>query len=236
MLFTQSRRRRDPSHTFYSGLPRIQLTDFGVGKVNRIMSHRKYRTVAVAPLLVLLGLLLSPLGSAQDSGEESGDAPRQPYQVQPGDLLQVSVWKEDYLQRDVLVRPDGGISFPLAGDVAAANRSVMQIRDSLAQQLSRYIPDPVVTVAVKTIAGNKIYILGQVNKPGPFVMNPRVDVMQALALAGGTTPFAALNDIKILRRTGGDQQVIEFRYSDVERGRRLEQNVMLESGDIIVVP
>ena len=207
-----------------------------MGKVNRIMSHREYRMVVIAPLLVLLGLLLSPLAIAQDSDEGTGDAPRQSYQVQAGDVLQVSVWKEDYLQRDVLVRPDGGISFPLAGDVAAANHSVIEIRDALAQQLSRYIPDPVVTVAVKTIAGNKIYILGQVQRPGTFVMNPRVDVMQALAMAGGATPFAALNDIKILRRTGGDQQVIDFRYSDVERGRRLEQNVMLESGDIIVVP
>ncbi len=161
---------------------------------------------------------------------------RQSYLVQAGDLLQVSVWKEDYLERDVLVRPDGGISFPLAGDVAAANRTVIQIRDTLAQQLSRYIPDPVVTVAVKQINGNKIYILGQVQRPGTFVMNPRVDVMQALAMAGGATPFAAVNDIKILRRSGGDQEVIDFRYGDVERGRRLEQNVMLESGDIIVVP
>ena len=200
------------------------------------MNHRKFRMDAVAPVFVLLGLLLSSSAIAQDGGEESGEAPRQPYQVQAGDVLQVSVWKEDYLQRDVLVRPDGGISFPLAGDVAAANHSVIEIRDSLAQQLSRYIPDPVVTVAVKTIAGNKIYILGQVQRPGTFVMNPQVDVMQALAMAGGTTPFAALNDIKILRRTDGRQQVIDFRYSDVERGRRLEQNVMLESGDIIVVP
>ena len=194
------------------------------------------RMVAVAPVIALLGLLLSPLASAQDSDEGAGEAPRQPYQVQAGDVLQVSVWKEDYLQRDVLVRPDGGITFPLAGDVAAANHSVIEIRDQLALQLSRYIPDPVVTVAVKTIAGNKIYILGQVQRPGTFVMNPRVDVMQALAMAGGATPFAALNDIKILRRTGGEQLVIDFRYSDVERGRRLEQNVMLESGDIIVVP
>lgn len=173
---------------------------------------------------------------AQDVDEEQPATTRAAYHIRPGDMLQISVWKEDYLQRDVLVRPDGGISFPLAGDVIAADRTVIQIRDALASQLSRYIPDPVVTVAVKEIRGNMIYVLGQVKRPGPFVMNPRVDIMQALAMAGGATPFAALNDIKILRRTGGNQEVIDFRYSDVERGRRLEQNILLQGGDIIVVP
>jgi polysaccharide export outer membrane protein len=196
------------------------------------MIDRKLRTLITA-FAVLVAGSMSPAGvTAQDAGVGA----RPPYQVRPGDVLQVSVWKEDYLERDVLVRPDGGISFPLAGDVVAADHTVSEIRDSIAQKLARYIPDPVVTVAVKEIGGNKIYILGQVQRPGTFVMNPRVDVMQALAMAGGATPFAALNDIKILRRTGDGQQVIDFRYSDVERGRRLEQNVMLEGGDIIVVP
>jgi polysaccharide export outer membrane protein len=200
------------------------------------MSYRKHRSASSAAVLCMAGVLWACIATAQETAQPGDTAPRQSYLIQAGDLLQVSVWKEDYLERDVLVRPDGGISFPLAGDVAAANRTVIQIRDTLAQQLSRYIPDPVVTVAVKQINGNKIYILGQVQRPGTFVMNPRVDVMQALAMAGGATPFAAVNDIKILRRTGGDQEVIDFRYGDVERGRRLEQNVMLESGDIIVVP
>jgi len=170
------------------------------------------------------------LAQDQPSRTETG------YQVQPGDLLSVSVWKEDYLQSDVLVRPDGGITFPLAGDVMAAGRTVDQVTQDVAAKLSRFIPDPVVTVAVKEIRGNRIFVLGQVQRPGVFVMNPRVDVMQALALAGGTTPFAATNDIKILRRSNGGQTILEFRYKDVEGGRRLEQNIMLESGDIIVVP
>ena len=200
------------------------------------MTDRKHRTLLMAFALLVAGTWLPGLAAAQDTNEASERPTRPAYFVRPGDLLQVSVWKEDYLERDVLVRPDGGISFPLAGDVVAADHTVSEIRDSIAQKLARYIPDPVVTVAVKEIGGNKIYILGQVQRPGTFVMNPRVDVMQALAMAGGATPFAALNDIKILRRSGGRQEVIDFRYSDVERGRRLEQNVMLESGDIIVVP
>ena len=188
-----------------------------------------------------LGILIAAAATLGAGSEPAGaqEAPTRPetgYQVQPGDLLSISVWKEDYLQSDVLVRPDGGITFPLAGDVMAAGRTVEQVTRDVASKLSRYIPDPVVTVAVKEIRGNRIFVLGQVQRPGVFVMNPRVDVMQALALAGGTTPFAATNDIKILRRDNGGQQILEFRYKDVEGGRRLEQNIMLESGDIIVVP
>jgi polysaccharide export outer membrane protein len=156
--------------------------------------------------------------------------------VKPGDTLLISVWKEEDLVQEVLIRPDGGYSFPLAGDLSAAGKSVERISQELTQRLERYIPDLVVTVAVTAINGNKIYVIGQVNNPGAFVMNPRVDVMQALSMAGGTTPFAELNDIKILRRTGSGQTVLPFRYSDVARGRNLEQNIMLISGDVVVVP
>ncbi len=190
---------------------------------------RRTHSLIVAATL----LAVAPLAVSQDAPPTPASSS---YLVSAGDLLEVSVWKEEYLERQVLVRPDGGISFPLAGDVQAAGLPVTTIRDTLAGQLSRYIPDPVVTVSIKEIRGNRIYILGQVNRPGPFVMNPRVDIMQALAMAGGTTAFAALNDIKILRRSPDGQRVIKFRYGDVEKGRNLEQNIVLESGDIIVVP
>ena len=93
-----------------------------------------------------------------------------------------------------------------------------------------------VTVSVAQVLGNKVYVIGQVSRPGFFVVNPQVDVLQALSMAGGTTPFANLNDIKILRRTGERQQVVEFRYNDVINGRNLEQNIILQSGDIVIVP
>jgi polysaccharide export outer membrane protein len=158
------------------------------------------------------------------------------YRVQPGDVLEISVWKEPDLQKEVLVRPDGAFSFPLAGEVDGLNKTVEMLRVELAGKLSRYIPDLVVTVGISQINGNKIYVMGQVKQPGEFVVNPRVDVMQALAMAGGATPFAALNDIKILRRTTEAQTVFEFRYNDVARGRGLEQNIVLQTGDIVVVP
>lgn len=159
------------------------------------------------------------------------------YFIQSGDILEISVWREEDLLREVLVRPDGRFSFPLVGDIDASNRSVEALRVEVAERLQRYIPDPVVTVTVKNILGNKIYLLGQVNNPGAFVVNPRVDVMQALSLAGGTTPFASLNDIVILRRDrDGTQRAMKFEYKDIERGRNLAQNIMLESGDIVIVP
>ncbi len=158
------------------------------------------------------------------------------YKVQPGDMLHVSVWKEDGLDQDVLVRPDGGFSFPLAGDVSAAGKTVAELRQEITQRLQHYIPGLVVTVAVKEINGNKVYVIGQVNKPGSFVMNPRVDVMQALSIAGGTTAFASTGDIFVLRRQNGRQVALPFSYNDVVRGKNLQQNILLQSGDVVVVP
>jgi polysaccharide biosynthesis/export protein len=175
---------------------------------------------------------------------QAADPPRAPaaentaatYQVQPGDMLQVSVWKEADLTQQVLVRPDGGFSFPLAGDVNAIGKTVEDLRIELTQRLGKFIPDLFVTVAVQEIRGNKVYVIGQVNRPGEFIMNPRIDVMQALSLAGGTTAFASPNDIFVLRREGGAQRRLPFNFGDVTRGRGLEQNILLRSGDVVVVP
>jgi polysaccharide export outer membrane protein len=172
--------------------------------------------------------------SAPAAGQEP---PGSGYAVQPGDILEISVWKEVDLQKEVLVRPDGRFSFPLAGEVDATGKTVGDLREEISSSLQKYIPDLIVTVSVKNILGNKVYVLGQVNDPGEFVVNPRVDVMQALSMAGGTTPFAALNDIVVLRRDGnGSQRAIRFAYKDVERGRSLDQNIVLNSGDVVVVP
>ena len=182
-------------------------------------------------LVVLVFVGFSNSLFAQGEGEPSNR-----YTVLPGDLLQISVWKEPDLQMQVLVRPDAAFSFPLAGDISTEGLSVVDLQAELTRRLSRYISNPVVTVSVTDVLGNKVYVIGQVNNPGEFVVNPRVDVMQALSMAGGVTAFAATNDIKILRRTGSRQIAISFRYNDVLKGRNLEQNVILQSGDIVVVP
>lgn len=186
----------------------------------------------IAGLLITILCLWTGAAVAQDEQQNADKA----YEVQPGDLLLISVWKEPDLQQEVLVRPDGAFSFPLVGEINGLHRTIEELRVELSTKLSRYIPDLVVTVSILEINGNKIYIMGQVNQPGEFVVNPRVDVMQALAMAGGTTPFADLNDIKILRRSGETQTVLDFRYNNVARGRDLEQNIVLQSGDIVVVP
>lgn len=158
------------------------------------------------------------------------------YEVQPSDVLQVAVWREPELTQQVVVRPDGAFSFPLVGEVNAVGKTVEELRRELVQQLSRVIPDVVVTVAVVEIRGNKVYVIGQVNQPGEFIVNPRVDVMQALSLAGGTTAFASTSEMFVLRRDNGQQRRLPFNFDAVLRGRDLEQNVLLRSGDVVVVP
>ena len=158
------------------------------------------------------------------------------YTVKPGDMLSISVWKEPDLQKETLVRPDGSFSFPLVGEVDAKGKTVADLTKTMSQRLTKFISDPVVTVSIQEIKGNKVYVIGQVNRPGEFIMNPSVDVMQALSMAGGTTPFAALGDIVVLRRTPAGKQSIPFRYNDVVKGRRMDQNIDLQAGDVVVVP
>lgn len=172
---------------------------------------------------------------AQESVSE-GNVVDAEYLLGPEDVLEISVWKEENLQREVLVRPDGKISFPLVGDIQAEGKTPEQLRHEIATWLRKYIPDPVVTVLVKKIASYKIYVLGQINKPGQYTVGIYLDVMQALALAGGLNAFAAENDIQILRRRGDQDKVIPFRYSEVKKGRNMAQNIILKSGDVVVVP
>jgi polysaccharide export outer membrane protein len=171
------------------------------------------------------------------AGTSAGMAQDAAYTVKPGDILAISVWKEpDLNDKAVLVRPDGMFSFPLVGQVDARNKSVADLQQLVTERLAKYISEPVVTISVQEIRGNKVYVIGQVNKPGEFIVNPRVDVMQALSMAGGTTAFAALNSIIILRRAGTQQTALPFRYPDVVKGKDLAQNIELQSGDVVVVP
>ncbi|HEY2685597.1 MAG TPA: polysaccharide biosynthesis/export family protein [Steroidobacteraceae bacterium] len=184
----------------------------------------KLRTSLFVFLLLLSGLALAQSPSDAD------------YRLQSGDQLTISVWKETDLQGEVLIRPDGGLSFPLAGELSAAGRTVEQVRGDLEKRIRKYIPDAVVTVSVKIATGNRVYVLGKVNKPGDFPLIGPIDVAQALSMAGGTTPFANTNAIRVLRRVAGRQSSLVFHYGDIEHGRRLDQNILLQSGDTVVVP
>ena len=158
------------------------------------------------------------------------------YIINAGDKLEVSVWKEPDLTKLVIVRPDGKFSFPLAGEVQAAGRTVVQVQADIATRLKKFIPEPVVTASVTELEGNRVYVIGEVNKPGSFVMNPRLNVLQALTMAAGMTPFASTNDIILLRGSGPNQKTLRFHYGDVAKGRNLNENVLMEAGDVVIVP
>ena len=190
--------------------------------------HAPVRLFMAATLL--LATLLNP--AYAETGASTGDV----YLVQPGDVLEISVWKEESLLRTVLVRPDGGISFPLVGDTQAAGKSVADLQALVSERLAKYIPDPVVTVSTQQLTGNKIFVIGKVQRPGEFVINRYMDIVQALSVAGGMTPYAADNKIMVLRRKNGTLTSIPFRYGDIEKGENLEQNIILQSGDVVLVP
>lgn len=158
------------------------------------------------------------------------------YLIGPEDLLEIVVWKEEGLRKEVLVRPDGGISFPLIGDLQAEGKTPSALQAEITRLLSRYIPRPSVSVSLLKTASYKIYVIGKVNKPGEFTLGRPVDVLQALSLAGGLTPFASADAIRILRKARDAETSFLFDYRKVQRGMDLDQNIQLRSGDTVVVP
>ena len=192
-------------------------------------------------LLILLFAVLVG-GTLFLASEDVRGAQETPPETDPGyrlgaeDVMLISVWKDEHLTKEVVVRPDGMFSFPLVGDVQAEDRTVEEIRDDLVKRLTKYIPNPNVSVAVMKVLSYKVYVVGRVNKPGEYLIGHYTDVLQALSLAGGLTPFAAENDIKVIRRVKGQQQVFPFRYGDLRKGNDLEQNILLQRGDVVMVP
>jgi polysaccharide export outer membrane protein len=158
------------------------------------------------------------------------------YGIQPGDLLAISVWHEPDLTREVRVSPDGRVMYPLIGELNVEGLTAGALRTLIEAGLARYVTAAAVDVSIKEVVGNRVYVMGKVNRPGMYPFTKSLDVVQALSLAGGTAKFAEIDEIKILRRVEGQQQAFKFRYSDVERGRDLGQNIVLKSGDVIVVP
>jgi len=158
------------------------------------------------------------------------------YLLNAGDVLDISVWNEETLQKTVVVLPDGTISFPLAGGLVAEGKSVTELEVAIRKSLIEFIADPLVTVIVSSVTGNTVHILGKVNTPGSFVMAQRLSVMQALSLAGGLSPYAEENNIIVLRQQGLKEVVISVRYADIKGGDNVSSNVKLQSGDVIIIP
>jgi polysaccharide export outer membrane protein len=178
-----------------------------------------------------------PSAGAQEKKPGSPAPQQEPlYVIQPNDLLEIFVWKEPDLTRKVLVRPDGRISFPLVQDLQAAGISPGELKTQVEQKLSQFLTAPEVTVIIDAIQSYRIYVLGKVQKPGSVNVEKPVTVLQALALAGGFQDFAKDQEMTIIRGQGKKNKVFNFNYREAIQGKRAEQNILLESGDVVVVP
>ncbi len=158
------------------------------------------------------------------------------YIIGKGDILEVTTWKEEDFTREVPVRIDGKISFPLVGDLQAAGRTTEAVTASIQEQLKEFVTHPVVSVAVKVPVSQKFYIIGEIVKPGEYPLAKDLTVMQAFALAGGFTEWAGKNEIIVIRRKNEMEQKIRVNYQDIIKGRALHQDIPLKADDIIVVP
>ncbi len=183
---------------------------------------------ALQSIQVLFLLLLGTAAWSQSDGA---------YRLRHGDVLTVSVWKEEALRMEVRVLPDGSITFPLAGRVEVAGLTTPQVEERIAGKIKKFIPEAAVTVAVTGIEGSRVYVLGKVTQPGPVTLtSPSTTVLQVLSQARGLDRFADGNSIRVLRQTSTGSVVLPVRYDDLVRGTSLETNVVLQPGDTIVVP
>ena len=188
-------------------------------------------------LLLIVALVGGAADAASAGDKASGkvaDAFPRNYLIGPGDVLEISVWKEEALTKNLSVLPDGKISFPLIGEVVAAGKTVAQVRKEIAARLVRFVPDPVLSVGVQQVNSLIVYVIGRVNKPGRFALNANIDVLQALSMAGGLDSFAKRDQVKIFRRVKDRFLIYTFDYDDVSVGRNLKQNITLLRGDVVV--
>ncbi len=158
------------------------------------------------------------------------------YRLAPGDAVLVSVWRDDTLSRELVVPPDGVVSLPLVGDLDVRSMTVPALRDEVRRRLDPFVPDPEVTVVLLKAASLTAFVIGKVHKPGQYPVGLDTTVLQLLAMAGGLNPYAAGAKIAVLRRDGGRTLTLPFDYTEVEKSRNLEQNVVVRRGDVVVVP
>jgi polysaccharide biosynthesis/export protein len=191
------------------------------------------------------GLLLAPPAAARQSGRSPQPPPAKPasasrdplvgdYRLGAGDKLRIEVYKDQQLSQSVQIRPDGKITMPLIGDIAAVGLTSIELRDRIAGLLKDYITSPVVTVIVVEAVASNVYVMGEVNKPGPMPLAGPMTVLQALAMAGGFKDFANTRDIRVLRRSATGVETIRFNYREAVKGQGAP--VFLRSGDTIIVP
>jgi len=175
----------------------------------------------------------TPARDAAASGEKPHD---DTFVIGNDDVLAINVWKEPDISRSIPVRSDGKISLPLVGEVQAAGLTPLKLEKDIAEKLKSYISEPEVSVMVQQVNSQKFNILGQVTKPGTYVIANSPTVLDAIALAGGFRDFAKKKSIYVLRHGASGEVRLAFNYKDVSEGKRMEQNVKLQPGDTIIVP
>lgn len=158
------------------------------------------------------------------------------YQLRQGDAVMVSVWRQDALQKQVVVLPDGSITLPLVGRIEVVGLSTPEVEQRITEKLKVYLPEPVVTVVIAGIEGNRAYVMGKVLKPGPLIISGPTTVLQAISIAGGFDKFADESGIKVIREKLDVQEIFPVRYKDIISGRDMSTNIMLKAGDTLVVP
>ena len=211
---------------------------------------RSGRVHAMLRTMTLTAGLAAFVGCASTAGAQSPVPTQSPVQAQgpeaatpppgyligPDDVLGIVFWEMPNHGGDVIVRPDGKITLPLINDVQASGLTPEQLREAIVKESARFIREPDVTVVVKQINSLKVYITGQVNKPGTYPLTTPTTVLQVLALAGGVGDFAKKDRVVVMRTEGGQTRSFKFNYKDVIQGKKLEQNILLKPGDTVVVP
>ena len=165
-----------------------------------------------------------------------GIKPPDDYVIGADDVLTVLFWRDKDMSSDAIVRPDGKITLPLINEVQAAGLTPDQLRERVVVEAGRFIEDPSPTIIVKTINSRKVFITGEVEKPGPYMLTAPTTVMQLIATAGGLREYAHQKDLVIMRMDSGRQVTFPFDYASVSKRKKLHQNIFLKPGDTVVVP
>lgn len=173
--------------------------------------------------------------AAKPAGLSAGVTPPAGYVIGLDDLLTVHFWGDTQMSGEVVVRPDGKISLPLLNDVQAAGYSPEQLGELLEKAAAKYVADPDATVIVREIRSRKVFVLGEVAKPGAVTLNGDMNVLQLLASVGGLLEYADKSDIVVLRKEDGRERRLKFNYNDVVKGKNVQQNILLQPGDTVVV-
>jgi polysaccharide export outer membrane protein len=213
----------------------------GVNSYRHVSQTKRIRLVVACVACAWLALRLPPaiLAAQQTSANDSAPAaPALPpgYVIGPEDVLSISFWKDKDLTAEVVVRPDGKISLPLLNDVQAAGSTPDELRLKLVKLAAKYLAEPNASVVVKQVNSRKVFITGQIAKPGAYPLAGDMTVLQLLALVGGLAEYADSKNIVIVRKIDGREQRLKFNYKDVVKGKHSEQNILLKPDDTIIVP